>query len=214
MPGYCPTISSPPQGNLTMREHPIIFSGPMVRALLEGRKTQTRRLAWRHRDHRVGQSPAPSPWQRVKPGDRLWVRESVCGEEAEDEAAGVRYAADDAWRPIANSPEASEDWLRLYTYRTDDTLTGGKPVPSIHMPRWASRITLHVEAVRVERLHSITDADAAAEGVDARAATEPVGMAAYRFRELWDSLHGAECWDANPEVVVLQFRALLGEGGR
>ncbi|MCZ8147542.1 MAG: hypothetical protein O9325_06810 [Roseomonas sp.] len=88
----------------------------------------------------------------------------------------MRYAADDVWRAIANCPQAAEDWLRLYTYRTDDTLTGGKPVPSIHMPRWASRITLHVEAVRVERLHAITDADAAAEGLDARAAVEPVGM--------------------------------------
>lgn len=195
-----------------MREHPIIFSGPMVRALLDGRKTQTRRLAWRvapaavrFDDPSAGMTPGqPSPWQRVQPGDRLWVR------EAWKLVPASAYRCSEGVQQTLNPNDP--DWAAVYRAGWDRS-TGGTPWrPSIHMPRWASRITLHVEAVRVERLQDITDADAAAEGVAARAAEEPVGMAAYRFRDLWDSLHGPEAWDANPEVVVLQFRELLEDG--
>ncbi len=189
-----------------MTDRPIIFSAPMVRALLDGRKTQTRRLAWRARAHRVGQSPAPSPWQRVHPGDRLWVRETWClgldaprpdGKEFAIYAAEYRNPGEQTWR-------AFKPWR-----------------PSIHMPRWASRITLHVEAVRVERVQEISEADAAAEGAPAdwepgvaRALMQAIAPAAAfsphatGFARLWNTLHGPGAWEGNPEVVVLQFRVV------
>lgn len=175
-----------------MSDRPIIFSAPMVRALLDGRKTQTRRLAWRDRAHRVGQSPAPSPWQSVRPGERLWVRETCRAEELSrppqvraatreerrvlhrtqvvvlddmDGADGVRYAADDKWVKIENTDAAGNAWVELFHYRGRGAGGVGNLVPALHMPRWASRLTLHVEAVRVERLQDISEDDAQAEGM-------------------------------------------------
>jgi hypothetical protein len=156
-----------------MTERPIIFSGPMVRALLADRKTMTRRLA-------------TSPLRKCEPGDRLWVRESYS-----ESHPGPVYKAD--------NPN-SDGW-------------GWRP--SIHMPRSASRITLEVTAVKIERLQEITPADAEAEGVfqhvaeysidkifrDDRAAT-----ARLYFLDLWEKLHGLGSWDANPEVVAISFR--------
>lgn len=186
-----------------MTDRPILFSAPMVRALQEGRKTQTRRLAWKdvacptsdggHIIRRTG----PSPWQRIQPGDRLWVRENFwhapasMGFDATHGAHGhIAYTAGPGMGADA------EDRARAY---------GVKHRPAIHMPRWASRLTLTVTAARVEPLRAISDEDASAEGVAPRAPGEPPGMAAYRFRELWDDLHGPDSWDANPEVVVLTF---------
>jgi hypothetical protein len=178
-----------------MPDHPIIFSGQMVRALLDGRKTQTRRLAWRKPQWCAGVVSGcyitdPSPWQRVQPGDRLWVRES--GAWSDGVAA---YAATDTKPPSAR-------WR-----------------PSTHMPRWASRITLHVEEVRVERLQAISEEDAGAEGVTDFAKLRAIAphedlaecqtRLRWRQREfalLWNTLHGPGAWEANPEVVVLQFR--------
>jgi hypothetical protein len=201
-----------------MTDRPIIFSAPMVRALLDGRKTQTRRLAWRvapyqrrFDDPSAGMTPGtPSPWQAVQPGDRLWVRESVRGEEhPEEDISGVRYLADDFWQPIANTEQASEDWLRLYTYATTDTLTGGKSVPSIHMPRWASRLTLTVTAVRLERLQEISEADAIAEGPRRKEGGYLPGTRGDHigtFAALWNYLHQPpHAWEDNPEVVVISF---------
>lgn len=195
-------------------DHPIIFSAPMILALLRGRKTQTRRLAWRDRVQHLRDGGdvvsriGPSPWQRVQPGDRLWVREAVRGEEFEDGTAGVRYVADGAWSSISNVRDAANDWLRLFTYGGTDPLIGGKTVPSIHMPRWASRITLHVDAVRMERLQDISEADAQAEGADPRLVPPDGGSCPHRegFRALWDTLHGDGAWDRNPELVALTFR--------
>ena len=142
-----------------MTDRPIIFSPTMVRALLAGRKTQTRRLA-------------TSPLARCVPGDRLWVREGYA-----QHAAGFDYRADFA----GFSQPAAGPWR-----------------PSIHMPRWASRLTLHVEAVRVERLQDIREADAVAEGMN-----WPVWRL---FQSVWNSLHGPDAWNENPHVVVLTFR--------
>lgn len=126
-----------------MKERPILFSGPMVRAILEGRKTQTRRVA---KIHGYGLDDRPvfgrSPFG--EPGDRLWVRETFCGSCVRDPA---------------------------YIYRATDEnpshLFQPRWRPSIHMPRWASRLTLEVTAVRRERLRDITDdaARALVEGV-------------------------------------------------
>ena len=209
-----------------MTDHPIIFSAAMVRALLDGRKTQTRRLAWgkpmpglyeRNGRGELVPIPRPSPWQRVQPGDRLWVREA-CWTNSTPEGDGVRYAADHAWRVIENTPEASEAWCKLDCYGgqagRDNATDTGMLVPSIHMPRWASRITLHVEAVRVERLHEITEADAMAEGVKAleyEAHHVAAGFGArMAFEQIWDTLHGPGAWATNTEVVVLQFRVAKG----
>lgn len=215
-----------------MTDRPIIFSAPMVRALLDGRKTQTRRLA-------------TSPLRKCEAGDRLWVRESCAAEELcrpprerpataaerqrfgrtrmvdldeQDGQDGVRYAADKAFAPIPNSREAGDQWSELFHYG------GGRPegavgrlVPSIHMPRWASRITLIIKSVRIEPLQSISKADAIAEGIESLGSCQ--GSEIWRnyesrsgwwepresYRSLWASLHGAESWAANPEVVVIDF---------
>lgn len=175
-----------------MADRPIIFSAPLVRALLAGRKTQTRRLV----------KPAPQtfavdgqpcevaleygegePWPRVRlgrvitrqevryrPGLRLWVRERCRAEEVEDGTDGVRYAADGAWVPIANTQDASDAWGALYYYRGRGKDRIGNAVPSIHMPRWASRITLTLTEVKLQRLHDLTDEDAVAEGATSREA--------------------------------------------
>jgi hypothetical protein len=210
-------------------DHPIIFSAPMVRALLDGRKTQTRRLAWRPllplpKGQVDAREDRPSNWQYVHPNDRLWVREA-CWTNSTPEGDGVRYAADHAWRVIENTPEASEAWCKLDCYGgqagRDNATDTGMRVPSIHMPRWASRITLHVEALRVEKLQAISAADAVAEGLEPRTASNGhitwhvpdaiCGQTPQRaFKLLWESLHGPDAWATNPEVVVLQFRVAKG----
>lgn len=180
-----------------MTERPILFSAPMVRAILEGRKSQTRRLANRRA-------------AIVHPGDRLWVRESWRAAEAHDrlpprdierESAVVYYEAD----------QLKSAWEL------------GKLRPGIHMPRWASRLTLEVEAVRIEPLQAISEADAIAEGVHLIAAWNTEGPNFYMiktsaigsinqptaretFSLFWQHLNGEESWAANPEVVVITFR--------
>lgn len=201
-----------------MRDRPIIFSAPMVRALLAGTKTQTRRLAWVK-----GRSMAmrrASPWQRVQPGARLWVRENW-------QFAPQRYCS----CPQGAEPAPCDDWQDGtgcqsnrggVVYAADD-VKAARWRPSIHMPRWASRITLHVEAVRVQRLQDISEEDARAEGVTpaiepptAAALMTAVGRGAVfmphrsAFANLWNSLHGPDAWAANPEVVALTFRVTKG----
>jgi len=174
-----------------MSDYPIIFSTPMVRALLDGRKTMTRRKAWSagpRMDRRSGliiiREVRPTVWQKVRPGDRLWVREAWCLDE------------------------------RFYLkslYRADDDDGQQKAVPisyksPIYMPRWASRITLVVTAARIEQLRDIKKqslSQVQAEGLD----VGPLSTegAWHQFMFLWDSLHGAGSWDANPEVVALTF---------
>lgn len=192
-----------------MKERPILFSGPMVRALLAGTKTQTRRvvkakhLPWLENsvlnflDGKWNQRPLPYG----KPGDRLWVRET--------------------WKSSANvRPPISEP----YIYAADLGPTGVTKwaatwKPSIHMPRHASRITLEIAAVRVERLQDISDADALAEGV-AQAVRDrlPVQQCGEYdaidvdplelYRDLWESINGPGSWGLNPWVWVVEFRRL------
>lgn len=186
-----------------MKDHPIIFSGPMVRALLEGRKTQTRRLA-------------TSPLRRVEAGDRLWVREAWRMPAPFDEASP------------AEAKEMVQRWLRPNvffeadgTVRSAGSNTGekGKLRPSIHMPRWASRLWLEVTCVAVERLQAISEQDALAEGVGPPffgdgdpPFEEQATMVSSRmqYRNLWRSLHGQDSWDANPEVVAIEFTVHRG----
>jgi len=166
-----------------MKERPILFSGPMVRAILEGRKTQTRRIVKPQplRDRGVmAFNDGEHPQMRCpygKPGDRLWVRETWCPDV---EPYTFRYKAD--------GDEPLERWR-----------------PSIHIPRWASRITLEVVSVRVERLQNISEDDALAEGITlVERGTSPVDQ----FNKLWESINGPGSWEANPWVWVVEFKRI------
>lgn len=170
-----------------MTDRPIIYSTPMVVALLENRKTMTRRLAWRM-DCGKRVEWSASIWQRVVPGDRLWVRENFARNEnqlSDDRMdRSMVYAADAKGRALDNG--SPKPWT-----------------PSIHMPRRASRLTLVVTATKIEPLREISEKDATAEGVFYDSAN-PDTMRG-RFRDLWIRLHGEEAWDANPEVVAVTF---------
>ena len=223
-----------------MTDRPILFSAPMVLALLAGTKTQTRRTCnhpglkdlsyivncgdgwWGDEE---GDFQARCPYGQ--PGDRLWVRETSRAHELTDKEAeadtfgvierlglevppcgldGVVYAADNAFREIENSREASERWMKMNAYRGMQ----GATVPAIHMPRWASRITLEVTGVRVERLQDISEADAMAEGVHysllEKIQAGQDRWARHAYKKLWESIHGPDSWDLNPWVWVVEFK--------
>lgn len=211
-----------------MKERPILFSGPMVRAILEGRKTQTRRVMkpqptlkgsqWVWRDYQwmadkqhpmdviTGGSLAPCPYG--KNGDRLWVRETWWHDDD-----GLFYRADQS----EDSP-----WLEASQHRPSSGSKWGWR-PSIHMPRAASRITLGITGVRVERLQRISEADARAEGVTIEGrhsvgycTGEHLPPSIRAFRDLWDGLNAApgHGWNANPWVWVVQFRRIDGSEKR
>lgn len=172
-----------------MTDRPIIMSGPMVRALLDGRKTQTRRLA-------------SSPLNKTEPGDLLWVRETWCRGLGDNL---IWYAAGETMRNIETGRE-TDGWTSLNPKR-----------PSIHMPRKASRLTLLVKWTRVEWLQDITEEDARAEGMGEPYLgdgdppyTEMATMISRRmqYRNLWNQLHPKPQWDDDPEVVVLEFEVL------
>jgi len=200
-------------------ERPIIFSAPMVRALLGGTKTQTRRVVMDAAEIARGPWEGPArlhesgDWQikvqtynswktlpvRYAVGDRLWVRESIYhlphgrGFDATHGMNGtVAYLADGKGEWYARARAA-----------------GAKSIPAIHMPRWASRLTLLVTDVRVERLQAISEADCWAEGVENCGEVDGgrsiPGHGRDLFRSLWNSINGPEAWDANPWVVAVSF---------
>lgn len=203
---------------------PIIFSAPMVRALLEGRKTMTRRLRWIGRKAADGEGFRESTWARVKPGDRLWVRENhqFRGADYGDSGGDIEWfrvyggdGASDNWDP--DFPESWEPSFHMAFRKLTDPgesegadVTGyvTKLLPSIHMPRWASRLTLVVTAAKIERLQDISKTDVIAEGIAERDGCPITDVHAgwhEPFAQLWDSLNGDGAWDANPEVVALTF---------
>jgi hypothetical protein len=218
-----------------VKERPILFTGQMVRAILN-QKTQTRRAIdlkcfdrsdtpgydwhWRCKrglwqDYRHEKFLETCPYGKV--GDRLWVRETCKAEELPSGLDGVRYAADNSFREIENSQDASYKWSDLYAYGKGR----GKNVPSIHMPRWAARITLEVTGVRVERLNEISNEDCAAEGITAIGKGVRLSDGSYAqagryehksstvrqlYSELWESINGPGSWAANPWVWVVEFR--------
>ncbi|HDR9277157.1 TPA: hypothetical protein QDB24_005294 [Burkholderia vietnamiensis] len=208
-----------------MKERPILFSGPMVRAILEGRKTQTRRVVkpagahhlfqFRGKDEARGADEPTGEWawcsaEHVvsdhihcpygKPGDRLWVRETHLAWWKLDEA----------------NPAGPRVFSHVAAYAADgyELESGEKWIPSIHMLRAASRITLEITGVRVERLQAISWNDAIAEGIkDPRRAAvriDPIDGTVAQFRQLWDGLNAArgQGWDANPWVWVIEFRRI------
>lgn len=221
-----------------MKERPVLFSAPMVRAILDGRKTVTRRvlkqatglslsvgmsdddagvaeLSWLW-----GDGPGYDVHETIKRvacpygvrGDRLYVREAWAAPHAYDHLP-PRLIPQDA---------------RIHYAATEDR--GGLLWrPSIHMPRWASRITLEVTGVRCERLRDISEADAQAEGVErtvtgdgwrryADPSWEAVGLPPFAdarssFRSLWEHINGPGSWEANPWVWVVSFRRLDAKEG-
>ncbi len=189
-----------------MKERPILFSAPMVRAILDGRKTQTRRV--------VKHQPIPPdafPCPYGQPGDRLWVRESfqpihADGVEREDTdwGTGKGYAC--------HYPATDEiiEWVD-----GDDKITS-RCKPSIHMPRWASRINLEITGVRVERLQEISGMDAMCEGVHVPPNLPndwaKLEFARHEFYHLWASINGEKSWASNPWVWVVGFKLVEGGG--
>ena len=191
-----------------MKERPILFSAPMVRALLDGRKTQTRRavkgepLRWLNE---AGFTPGfvADPGNCLcpygAPGDRLWVRETFSGPWGCETLRPRHWPeGEPIWFWADGNPEWG-DWTR--------------PRPSIHMPRWASRLTLRITEVRVQRLQTIADHDCLAEGVletdfyeqaerkvSAGAPWSPERLA---FADLWQSINGT--WEVNPWVWAVSF---------
>jgi hypothetical protein len=204
----------------SMKERPILMNGEMVRAILEGRKTQTRRvlnstgLAKVRSDGLIDESYRPYG----QPEDRLWVKET--------------------WTAFGDSKGCmvSKDLLpsREIIYRADHPLADGPWRTPIFMPRWASRITLEITDVRVQRLQDISEEDAIAEGVSPQIVTEKdiqdtingtsephikelariLGpgqfTAKFKYQELWDSINAKRGfgWDSNPWVWALTFKRL------
>lgn len=228
-----------------VKERPIIFSGEMVRAILDGRKTMTRRVVdvskikpsiWthetigeirpvselgpNHRDewqalltkYRVGSHGFKCPYG--KPGSKLWVRESFChfgNRYSHGHGFGlVKYLADGT---MSDMPSSS-----LPDHNSTDSYWR-KNRPSIHMPRWASRITLEITDVRVERLQDISATDVQREGVDLEGGRPGFDVdidggldnkfIITRFAELWDKISGKKHpWASNPFVWIVEFSKL------
>jgi hypothetical protein len=228
----------------SMRERPILFSGPMIRAILEGRKTQTRRIvkpqpsdSWHpvverycptiiEKDGMDGPGPevfgASDEDEGRKfpygaPGDFIWVREAWCSAH-QDGAFGTAYRADNTYLQGKRSHPKGPH------YHFPQIGPHVRWRPSIHIPRWASRINLEITGVRVERLHEISEADAIAEGIrtmrddsgtfvgregdssDGRHMVTPWPSARQAYADLWESINGRSSWDCNPWVWVVEFR--------
>lgn len=227
-----------------MKERGMIFNGEMVRAILDGRKTQTRRevklnldIACLATTYDWATSLAANHYQGLteeqiqqkaeslrgvihpvilgngqmvsiicphgKPGDRIWVRETFCPVD------DTQYGGE-KWVDYRATPKFEESHPAGWDSAPNDA-EALKWRPSIHMPRWASRILLEITDVRVERLQSITLGDICKE----------VGCGLYDFRpatygfqvweELWKSIYGAESWNANPWVWVIEFKRVEAE---
>lgn len=202
-----------------MKARPILFSGERVRDILDGRKTQTRRIikpqpflsehlgfCWKGFAYGIGSDDAGTqrnftradcPYGKL--GDLLWVRETCM--EWEGKARDVVYRADidgGAWEDLRADLNSGFPW---------------KIRPSIHMPRWASRLTLEITNVRVERLQSITPAECRAEGIApydggwTNGLLGPFSDPRLAFADLWDSTGGD--WSSNPWVWVIEFKPIM-----
>jgi hypothetical protein len=192
-----------------MKERPILFNGEMVRAILEGRKTQTRRIV---KDcYLTGGPPEDYLLSRCpygQPGDRLWVRETFAWPNDQVTIYRANWREDAMRRGLDHIPK-------------DDS--GIRWNPSIHMPRWASRISLEITNVRVEQLNEISEEDAIAEGIDRESGEYEGYFRDYRepdaitknarlsYIGLWESINGAGSWDANPWVWVIEFQRVEEE---
>ena len=202
-----------------MKERPVIFNSEMVRAILDGRKTQTRRtLTERHLhlidaassagecyplesgvDHENSQSYYREHCPFGQVGDRLWVRET--------------FAAFDADWKHPGKPHDLKDgpWPNVVYPASVAKIPDGTCRPSIHMPRWASRITLEITAVRVERLNGISEEDAKAEGYPLEREVDGGAHDPWLwFRDLWDGIYPDNDFKVNPWVWVIEFKRVGG----
>lgn len=212
-----------------MKSRPILFSGPMIRAILSGQKTQTRRVikqvpTFLHLGRPIMDWPLSDLysdgerfWLDVQtdvddnmhkeircpygvPGDQLWVRETVslrigashwkdCNAELRQE----RFVTNRFYRATHNFPVDDQKWI-----------------PAIHMPRWASRITLEITNVRVERLQDVTEEDAIAEGFNFQTLRNETISARCNFHFLWEEINAKRGygWDKNPWVWVIEFKRI------
>lgn len=222
-----------------MRERPILMNAPMVRAILDGSKTQTRRVmkhqpGGHHWDGMPGYKlqklmpldagcaikfahsiPQNKEWDDAtrwmtcpygSPGERLWVRETArCIAEgmhggSNKKRFDVDYKAGGGTSfEIPIQPQSPAKW-----FPSINKLSDGSPrwQPAIHMPRWASRITLEVTEVRVEKLQDISEGDACAEGMPSSVANSPRVW----YASLWNQINGDGAWDANPWVWCVSFK--------
>ena len=235
---------------------PILFTDEMVRAVLDGRKVQTRRPLKPQPEKLIFDEMTASllpplsdcPFGQV--GDRLWVRETFCLEHQVekdqlppfDDSRPIRWE----YEGMESDPEGADRWIQPHYRATDPTPelaygdSDGEPTvrwkPSIHMPRWASRITLEITEIRIERLQEITEEDVRAEGArkftnlppdpslypygneprwsmeDPRSTRECLGSGRYAFANLWERLYAKKGlgWYANPWVWVIGFRRVEG----
>lgn len=220
-----------------MKERPILFSAPMVRAILSGQKTMTRRVIKpqpivSEAEAKVLSEARDSGFINIKcpygeVGDRLWVRETwmpdpSCDDDAWDDAMMSYMEWDGCGMPMRNYPEALKSVNNVIHRASWDgeDMVGWKP--SIHMPRWASRITLEIVSVRVERLNEISEQDAIAEGAmkavkytdghitgDPRiVANEQCSSHQFGFEGLWKQINGADSWQQNPWVWIIEFKRI------
>ncbi|HCL5074640.1 TPA: hypothetical protein N2F43_003984 [Salmonella enterica] len=227
-----------------MKERGMIFNGEMVRAILEGRKTQTRRpvkpqpeltqksgFSWNgvvygagSNDRETNRNFAHAKCPFGNPGDRIWVRETwaflgnedgCCVDWNDNLCKGDEKTAARIYRASCEqragdygmwSIPDDADWKP----HTENQKFEGAWRPSIHMPRWASRITLEITDVRVERLHSISEEDAQAEGVQPACYEITPPEAAYRasFGEVWRGIYGDKSWDVNSWCWVIEFKRI------
>ncbi|WP_404704953.1 hypothetical protein [Yersinia vastinensis] len=197
-----------------MNEKPILFNAEMVNAILSGRKTQTRRIMKVQPENtHLGLRRILESKNSSENGKYFWSQSDACGTKPRSNtfSCPLGQPGDQLW--------VRETWNKhggLLTYRADHdwieemrevAVCPAKWVPSIHMPRWASRINLLITGVRVERLNDITEQDALAEGVSANEHSP----ARYVFGSLWQSIYGADnpkSWQANPWVWVIEFERM------
>lgn len=221
-----------------MKERPMLFSGPMVRALLDGSKTQTRRVVkysikgpsepmdtfdWYDKSGKwVGAHGRGYPFKKTnaallcpygQPGRQLWVRETWRGV--------VNIAPPGHYKYAVARYIPDREHCRRVEYAATQAADGEPWRPSIHMPRWASRITLEITGVRVERLQDISEADAIAEGIVSQPYHEGRFLSEHRpsisypsacaaYRDLWEAINGPGSWDANPWVWAVGFKRVEG----
>lgn len=216
-----------------MNEKPIIFGGEMVRAILDGRKTQTRRVIkpqpqgspyWTWHEgafypNNVDARPARLVCPYGQPGNKLWVRETwwedsplaaevllgrtgkLIGYDATPECYMRVKEGITEYRTDAHPPSVRAEWEMFSQWRRRSP---------IHMPRWASRLTLEITDVRAERIKELSWADAIAEGITNRDICKHCDSAQMAFREKWDAINAKRgySWDSNPWVWAITFRVV------
>lgn len=204
-----------------MNEKPILFNGQMVRAILDGRKTTTRRIVKPQFSMLWGQGCPNEKTFALMTGNQAWKDAYACNVDRETPSGhwewlfcpygkvGDRLWVRETWADI--SP--AETRGRRCAYKATDLDIVTKWKPSIFLPRYASRITLEITGVRVERLQDISEEDAKAEGCTQDADFSRDYPYSYRdqFQRLWNQINGKDSWDANPFVWVVSFKRVEGK---